>query len=77
MIYHEMLKCQAERNWENNVHELHSKYNLSLSDENVCNITYDTWKRMVNDQIKRVAFPSLAKMCSTNKKTTAFYHIVN
>ena len=55
--------------WANNVHELHSKYNLSLGDENVCNITYDTWKRMVNDQIKRVAFPSLAKMCSTSSSS--------
>ena len=70
MIYHEMLKYQAERNWENNVHELRSKYNLPLSDENVCNLTYDTWKRMVNDRIKRVvAFLSLTAMCSTDKKT--------
>ena len=38
MIYHEMLKYQAERNWANIVHELRSKYNLRLSDENVCNI---------------------------------------
>ena len=37
-----MLKYQAERNRENNVHELHSKYNLPLIDEYVCNITYDT-----------------------------------
>ena len=28
MIYHEMLKYHAERNWTNNVHELRSKYNL-------------------------------------------------
>ena len=69
MIYHEMLKYQAERNWANNVHELRSKYSLPLSDKNVCNITYDTWKRMVNDQIKCVAFLSLTEMCSTNKKT--------
>ena len=45
------------------------RYNLPLSDENVCNITYDTWKRIVNDRIKHVAFRSLAEMCSTNKKT--------
>ena len=66
-IYHEILKYQAERNSANNVHELRSKYNLPLSDENVCSITYDTWKRMVNDQIKRVAFLSITEMCSTNK----------
>ena len=69
MIYQEMLKYQAERNWENNVHELHSKYSLPLSDENVGNITYDTWKGMVNDRIKWVAFLSLTEMCSANKKT--------
>ena len=69
MIYHEMLKYQAERNWENNVHELRSKYNLPLSDKNVCNVTYDTWKRIVNDRIKHVAFLSLTEMCSSNKKT--------
>ena len=68
-IYHEMLKYQAERNWENNVHELRSKYNLPLSDENVCNITYDTWNRIVNDRIKHVAFLALIEMCSTNKRT--------
>ena len=69
MIYHEMLKYQAERKWANNVLELRSKCSLPLSDENVCNITYDTWKRMVNDRIKRVAFLSLTEMCSTIKKT--------
>ena len=69
MIYHEMLKYQAERNWANNVDELRSEYNLPLSNEDVCNITYDTWKRMVNDRIKRVAFLSLTEMCSINKKT--------
>ena len=77
MIYHEMLKYQAERKWANNVHELRSKYNLPLSDENVCNITYDTWKRIANDRIKHVAFLPLAEMCSTDQKTYAFYQIVN
>ena len=43
--------------------------NLPLSDENVCNITYDAWKRIVNDLTKHVAFLSLTEMCSTNKKT--------
>ena len=64
-----MLKYQAERNWANNVHELRSKYNLPLSDENVWNVTYDTWKRIVNDRIKHVAFLSLTEMCSADKKT--------
>ena len=64
-----MLKYQAERNWANNVYELRRKYNLPLSDENVCNVTYDTWKRIVNNRIKHVAFLSPTEMCSTNKKT--------
>ena len=51
-----MLKYQDERNWANDVDELCNKYSLPLSDENICDITHDTWKRMVNDQIKRVAF---------------------
>ena len=33
-------------------------------------ITYDTWKRMVNDRIKSVAFLSLTEMCTTDKKTS-------
>ena len=74
MIYHEMLKYQAERNWANNVHELRSKYSLPLSDESICDRTYDTWKRMVNDRIKRVAFFSLR--CALLIKRPAFYHIV-
>ena len=37
MVYNEILKYQAERNWANNVHELRSKYSLPLSDKNVCN----------------------------------------
>ena len=45
MNYHEMLKYQAERNWANNVHELRGKYNLPLSDENVCNLTHAMWKK--------------------------------
>ena len=39
MVYNEILKYQAERNWANNVHELRSNYSLSLSDKNVCNNT--------------------------------------
>ena len=69
MSYHEMLKYQAERNWANNVHELRGKYNLPLNDENVCNLTYATWKKMVHDRVKYVAFASLTEMCSANKKT--------
>ena len=75
MIYHEMLNYRAERNWANNVHELRSKYSLPLIDENVCNITYDTWKRMVKDRIKRVAFLSLR--CALLIKRPVYYHIVN
>ena len=67
-----MLKYHAERNWSNNFHELGNKYSLPLSDENTCNITYDAWKRMVNDWIKHVAFLSLTEMCSTNKKDLPF-----
>ena len=69
MSYHEMLKYQAERNWANNVHELRGKYNLPLNDENVCNLTYAMWKKMVHDRVKYVAFSSLTEMCSANKKT--------
>ena len=36
MIYHVMLKYQGDRNRANTVHELRSKYNLPLSEENVC-----------------------------------------
>ena len=43
MICHEMLKYQAERNWVNSVHELRNKYNLRLSDENVCMIHGKEW----------------------------------
>ena len=46
-----------------------SIYSVPLSYENVCNMTYDTWKRIVNDRIKRVAFVSLTEKCSTDKKT--------
>ena len=47
-----MLKYQAEKNWANNVHELHGKYNRSLNDGNVCNLTYalcknGTWSSKV------------------------------
>ena len=69
MSYHEMLNYQAERNWANNVHELRGKYNLPLNDENVCNMTYAMWKKMVHDQVKYVASSSLTEMCSANKKT--------
>ena len=68
MSYHEMLKYQAERNWANNVHELRGKYNLPLNDENVCNLTYAMWKKMIHDRVKYVAFSSLTEMCSANKK---------
>ena len=70
-----IYKCESW-NWANNIQVLRSKYNLPLSDENVCNITYDTWKRMVNDRIKRVAFLSLR--CALLIKRPAFFnHIVN
>ena len=44
MIYHEMLKYQSKKNWENNVHELRSKCNLPVNYENVCNLIYSMWK---------------------------------
>ena len=46
-----------------------SKYNLPLNDENVCNLIYATWEKMVHDRVKYVAFFSLTEMCSANKKT--------
>ena len=76
MSYHEMLKYQAERNWASNVHELRGKYNLPLNDENICNLTYAIWKKMVHDRVKYVAFSSLTEMCSANKRL-AFYHMIN
>ena len=65
MIYHEILKYQAGGT---------GKTSCVVCDDNVCNITYDTWEKMVNDRIKRVAFVSLTEMCSTNKKTCLLSH---
>ena len=70
-----MLKYQAERNWANNVHELRGKYNLPLNDENVCNLTYSMWKKMVHDRVKYVAFSSLR--CAQQTKRLVFYYIIN
>ena len=76
MSYHEKLKYQAEKNWADNVHELHGKYNLPLNDENVCNLTYAMCEKMVHDRVKYVAFFSLTEICSANKRL-AFYHMIN
>ena len=38
------VKIPIKKNWANNVHELHSKYNLPVNYENVCNLTYPMWK---------------------------------
>ena len=68
-ICKEILKYPAEKNWANNVFDLCSKYNLSLYDENIANITKPLWKIMAKNQVKKLAFQALYNASLTIKKT--------
>ena len=54
-IYNEMLKYAAE----NNVLDLRRKYNLPQNDDNIANMTWPVWKKMVRNKVKRFAFMTL------------------
>ena len=51
-IYNEMLKYPAEKNWANNVLDLRHKYNLPQNDDNIVNMTWPVWKKMVKKRSK-------------------------
>ena len=58
-IYNEMLKYPSENNWANNVLDLRCKYNLPQNDDNIANMTWPVWKKMVQNTVKRFAFMTL------------------
>ena len=58
-IYNEMLKYPSENNWANNVLDLRCKYNLLQNHDNIADMTWSVWKKMVKNMIKRFAFMTL------------------
>ena len=51
-LHQEILKYGSENNWANKILDLRLKYNLSLKDENISNMTRPVWKSVVNRQIQ-------------------------
>ena len=67
-IYNEMVKYPSENNWANNVLDLRRKYNLPQKNNNIANMTWPVWKRMVKNTVKRFAFMTLFEKSIVNKK---------
>ena len=64
-----MLKYSSEKNWANNILDLHRKYNLPLKDENISNMSKPVWKSMVKRQIEYYVFNCLLESCQSYRKT--------
>ena len=69
-----MLKYPAENNWANNVLDLRRKYNLLQNDDNIANMTWPVWKKMVKNMVKRFAFMTLFEKSIVNKKTQHLWY---
>ena len=73
-IYNEMLKYLAENHWTNNVLDLRCKYNLPQNDDNIANMTWAAWKKMVKNMVKRFAYMTLFEKSIVNKKTQHLWY---
>ena len=73
-IYDEMLRYPAENNWANNGLDLRRKYNLPQNDDNIANMTWPVWKKMVKNMVKRFAFMTLFEKSIVNKQTQHLWY---
>ena len=64
-----MLKYPSEDNWANNALDLRHKCNLPQNDDNIANLTWPVWKKMVKNMVKRFAFMTLFEKSTLNKET--------
>ena len=64
------MRLSSEPNWANGVLDLRQKYNLTLNDTNIQNVSSQMWKSSVVGTIKKQAlFSQLSHECSTNAKS--------
>ena len=49
-----VLKHPSEDNWADNVLDLRLKYNLPQNDDNIANMTWPMWKKMIKNTVRRL-----------------------
>jgi hypothetical protein len=69
-MYHNMKQLPGEKNWYNNVAKLRETYNISLTDDEIRNLSKDTFKRIVKSSIVETSFAELVNDCCSKKKTS-------
>ena len=69
LAYQQGLKLSHEPNWANNVKEMRLRYEISLSDEEVSQLSIGEWKKIVNDKVDEVVFRELVQEAKASSKT--------
>ena len=69
LAYQPGLKLSHEPNWANNVKDMRRRYNISLSDEEVSQLSVGEWKKIVNDKVDEVVFRELVQEAKASSKT--------
>ena len=67
VMLEKMKKFVGERNWWNRVEKLLVKYRITQ--ENVQNMSRDSYKELVKKRVRSVAFASLMEQCGRKEKT--------
>ena len=65
--YREQLQYPFEPNWGNGVLLLKEKYDISETDEEICQLSKERWKRTVKEKIRSCAHKELVKSASLQK----------
>jgi hypothetical protein len=59
MVYLEQLKYKSEPNWGNDVRDIRKEYGISKTDEEITEMTKESWKRLVKKEVKNHALKEL------------------
>ena len=69
VMYKQMLSLPGERNWANKISHLKQVYDISLSDNEICEMDVEKFKTIVNTKIRAAVFIELVIDCSAKSKT--------
>ena len=68
LVYLQGLKLSHEPNWANDIKNMRIKYGISVSDEEVSQLSIGEWKKIVNDKVEEFVFRELVEV--SNSLTT-------
>ena len=69
LAYQQGLKLSHEPNWANDIKDMRTKYGISVTDEEVSQLSIGEWKKLVNDKVEEVVFHELVEVSQVSSKT--------